>query len=110
MARDFAVSFYHSRAWRHAQAEYMAATVPTDRGPCPPYMCERCFARGELVPAEIVHHKTWLTPDNIDDPSVSLSPDNLMRVCRDCHAQIHFGSDFEQRVCFDEDGRVVPIA
>ena len=110
MAQSWAVGFYRSRAWRRTQASYMSATVDTDHGACPPFMCERCFERGRLVPAEIVHHVTWLTPENIGDPSVSLSFDNLMRVCRDCHAQIHSGNGFEQRVCFDENGRVVPLA
>lgn len=108
MAKPWAVGFYHSGAWRRAQSSYMRAPVDVGGRTCPPYMCERCFERGMLVPAEIVHHRKWLTPENITDPEVSLSFSNLMRVCRDCHAAIHSGeSSFEPRVAFDENGRVM---
>lgn len=110
MARDFAVSFYHSKPWRRVQAAYMRLPVDTPRGTCPPFMCERCFElKGVLVPAEIVHHKVHIEPENIDDPSVTLSFDNLMRVCRDCHGKLHSSNQFDQRVCFDENGRVIPL-
>ena len=52
---------------------------------------------------------TWLTPDNVNDPSVTLDERNLMRVCRDCHAEIHYPDEFRQRVAFDENGRVIPL-
>ena len=55
------------------------------------HLCERCLANGILKPAEIVHHKTELTPENINNPSVTLDHDNLQAVCRDCHAAIHMG-------------------
>ena len=87
----------------------MRAVVDTDRGPCPPGMCERCFSKGIFKPAEIVHHVTELTPNNITDPRVALAFSNLMRVCRDCHAELHSPYCFEQRVAFDENGRVVPL-
>ena len=110
VAQSWAVKFYHSRGWRTVQASYMRREAPVGGGLCPPYMCERCFERGRLVPAEIVHHKVWLTPENITDPTVTLSYGNLMRVCRDCHAAIHSGEgDFRQRVGFDENGRVVRL-
>lgn len=107
--QEFASAFYHSRAWRRTQAAYMLA--PVDKpgaGVCPPRMCERCFEEGRLVPAEIVHHVVWLTPDNIDDPETALSWGNLMRVCRDCHAAIH-NPGAEPRVRFGEDGEVLPL-
>lgn len=73
-------------------------------------MCVMCYRDlGVLTPAEIVHHVVWLNESNISDPSVSLSQGNLMRVCRDCHAKIHYPDRFEQRVRFDSMGRVVPI-
>lgn len=76
---------------------------------CPPGMCERCFERGRVVPAEIVHHRVHLTPMNIGDPEVTLSFSNLMRVCRDCHAEIHYPDDYTPRVAFDAAGRVIEI-
>ena len=111
MARDFARAFYHSKAWKTAREAYMSTTVASSDGRiCPPGMCERCFERGRLVPAEIVHHIQHLSPENIGDPEVSLSFSNLMRVCRDCHAEIHYPSDYTARVSFDENGRVIPLA
>ena len=111
MARDFSRAFYHSKAWKAVQASYMRQPVQTKHGTCPPLMCERCFElTHRLVPAEIVHHKIVLSPENIDDPDVTLNTDNLMRVCRDCHAQLHSSSDLVPRVAFDEQGRVIPIA
>lgn len=109
MAKPWAVGFYRSKAWRKTQRAYMESFVETDRGVCPPYMCERCFEMGVVRPAEIVHHVTHLSPENITDPDVSLSFKNLMRVCRDCHARLHGADDYEQRVAFDESGRVVPL-
>ena len=109
MAQDFAVGFYHSKAWRRTQEAYMAAPIDVPGvGTCPPYVCERCFSAGRLSAAEIVHHIEWLTPDNIDDPDVALSWDNLMRVCRDCHAAIHCPGA-EARVRFGENGEVLPL-
>ena len=73
-------------------------------------MCERCFSKGVLKPAEIVHHVIHLTPSNITDPNVSLAFSNLMRVCRDCHAELHSSeASYKPRVAFDENGRVIPL-
>lgn len=36
-------------------------------------------------PAEEVHLKKELTPDNINDISVTVNPDNLISLCGDCH-------------------------
>ena len=37
----------------------------------------------------IVHHKVELTPDNINDPDVTLNMANLLYLCQDCHNKIH---------------------
>ena len=104
MARDFARSFYKSAAWEAARD----ACRRRARG-----LCQRCLARGVVTPGDIVHHKVHLTPENIGDPSVSLSQDNLELLCRDCHAQEHpevYGRPMprERRYSFDADGNVVP--
>lgn len=132
MARDFSRSFYHSPAWVHNRRAYMDILVdteghtvlPNDDGTfywvdeygykvivhgdrvVPAQMCERCFKLGKLTPAKLVHHIEWLNPSNIDDPHVTLSYSNFMRVCQDCHAAIHSGSE-ESRVSFDENGNVI---
>lgn len=50
-----------------------------------------------------MHHKRELTPENINDPAVSLSWDNLELLCRDCHGKAHGAV---KRYKVDEMGRV----
>lgn len=105
MARDFAYTFYNSQRWKNTREAYMRM----GQG-----LCEPCLAHGVYTPAEIVHHKVHLTPENIGDPSITLNFDNLERVCRDCHAREHpeiYGSETEciMRVGFDADGNVVRL-
>ena len=73
--RAFAKAFYESPAWRSTRA-YI---IKRDAG-----LCVRCGALGAIV-----HHKRPLTPDNIDDPLVSLNEENLETLCRACHAIAH---------------------
>ena len=105
MAQDFAVRFYKSPAWERCRRAYLMEPIQTPYGIVPPGMCERCLMLGNLVPAHVVHHKEHLTPDNIDDPFVTLSFDNLQRLCQDCHAFVH-SSNADARVEF-RDGRAV---
>jgi len=106
MAQDWAVAFYHSPAWLHNRKAYMGMSVDTPFGVVPPGMCERCYELGEMKPAKVVHHKTHLNPNNITDPNVTLSFDNFQRLCQDCHAVVHSGSE-HTRARFDENGNVV---
>ena len=104
--------FYKSRTWKKVvQPSYMRSEVFLPDGRVvPPYMCERCFLRGELRPAKFVHHIVELNEENVGDPKVATDPSNLMRVCRDCHAELHSrASGYTPRVAFDEQGRVVPL-
>ena len=92
--REFAKSFYLSPAWRKTRA-YI---IKRDMG-----LCVRCGK-----PGEIVHHKVHLTPQNIDDPDISLSTDNLELLCRECHALEHQGEPCTaEGLMFDEDGNLV---
>lgn len=109
MARDFARALYKSKKWEKLRLCCMTRPVQMGDGRvCPPLMCERCFERtGRLIPAEIAHHKKFVTPENIGDPEVTLNADNIMRVCRDCHARIHYPNDYRPRIVFDTQGRTV---
>lgn len=80
VARDFARTFYKSKQWEDTRNAYMRMGDG---------LCEPCLRNGDYVPAEIVHHKIHLSPDNINDPEVTLSFKNLERVCRKCHAESH---------------------
>ena len=78
--KPFAQSFYKSRTWQDTREAYAKS-----KG----YLCENCLKKGLYNPGVIVHHITELTPENINDPKVSLSFDNLRLVCRKCHAEEH---------------------
>ena len=95
--REFAESFYKSKAWQRCRAEY----VKQARG-----LCERCLSKGIYRPGEIVHHKIELTPENIHDPSVTMNMDNLQLLCRDCHAVAHKPA---KRYKVDDLGRIIAI-
>ena len=97
--KDFATTFYTSRAWANTRAAYRKSVGG---------LCERCLANGLIVPGEIVHHKIPISPENIDDPNITLNFDNLQLVCRQCHADIHRRR--EKRYKVDEDGRVIIAA
>lgn len=93
--KDFAQSFYTSRAWADARQAYRQQAGG---------LCERCLSRGLITPGEIVHHKIHITPANINDPSITLSFDNLELVCRECHAVAHGAK--RKRYKVDEFGHV----
>lgn len=80
MAKEFAKGLYNSKAWQKTRDAYKKSVGG---------LCEICYAQGIVKAGEIVHHKIHLTPDNINDPSITLSFDNLQLVCRECHALIH---------------------
>lgn len=60
--------------------------------------------KGIYTPGEIVHHIEHITPDNIENPEVTMSFDNLELLCRECHAQMH--DRRKRRYKLDELGRV----
>lgn len=96
MAKDFAKVFYNSPAWKQTREAYKRSVGG---------LCELCWAEGIVKAGEIVHHKIELTPDNINDPAVSLSWNNLQLVCRECHMKIHDRK--QRRYKLDELGRVI---
>ena len=66
-------------------------------------LCVRCGK-----PGEIVHHKTYLTPQNIDNPYITLGEDNLETLCRECHAIEHEGqSATAGGLMFDSEGNLI---
>lgn len=89
--------FYATRAWENTREAYRKKA----RG-----LCEVCAAKGLIVPGEIVHHKIHLTPENINDPNITLNFGNLQLVCRRCHEEIHKQKD--RRYTIDENGNVMP--
>lgn len=87
--------FYHSRAWRKLSKAFLMSKN---------YICERC---GQ--PAEIAHHKQYLTAGNLLDPAISLNPGNLEALCMTCHNEEHFGHGGATAagLAFDENGNII---
>lgn len=103
MAKDWAKSFYRRKVWLGCRDGYIAERVKIDGG-----LCEVCHEK----PGYIVHHKITLTPDNINDPDISLNYDLLSYECKDCHDK-HEGHGIGNKgvgllVVFDENGQPVP--
>ena len=105
----FAKPFYKSASWQGARQ------VVWDRAHG---LCERCMENGEMKPADVVHHKVPLNPENVNDPDISLNPENLIALCHDCHTEVHqelgVGAmngrkEEEPRVGFDAEGNVVRL-
>lgn len=95
MAKEFAKEFYQSSNWKKTR-DYILSKYH--------YLCQKCKER----PAEIVHHIIWLTPLNINNPTVTLGEDNLIPVCRECHAIIHEGVDATtDEVMFNANGELI---
>lgn len=87
--------FYDSVAWKRAKQEKIFQA----RG-----ICERCGRHGTEV-----HHKIPLNDDNVDDPKIALSLDNLELLCKSCHDMAR--TDGKERnpnkVEFTENGDVI---
>lgn len=89
--------FYVSKAWANCRAAYKRY-----RGG----LCERCLRRGMISAGVDVHHKVKLTPENVNDPAVSLNWENLELLCKECHSAEHSS----KRFTVDALGRVTPVS
>lgn len=78
--KPYAAAFYSSTAWKRCREAYRERVGG---------LCEQCLRRGIYTPAEIIHHIVEITPENVNDPAVTLNFDNLRAVCRECHAKEH---------------------
>lgn len=72
-------------------------------------MCERCSKKGLFNPGVELHHKIYLTPDNINDPYITLNWDNLELLCASCHSVEHMSkySSTREDVMFNERGELI---
>ena len=96
--KPYAERFYKSQEWQRCR-EYV---WQRDRG-----LCVDCLKRGRVTPAEEVHHVIEITPENITDPAITLNPENLVSLCRECHRRRHGTEPEPKRYTVDELGRVV---
>jgi 5-methylcytosine-specific restriction endonuclease McrA len=98
MAKEFAKQFYSSLQWKSTRLLVLRRDL---------YTCQECFGNR----AQEVHHIIELTPENINDITVSLNPDNLLSLCHTCHTKITKGStgDVAEGYVFDDEGNVVGV-
>lgn len=104
MAAPFAKKLYASKAWKQCRDAYKAYRHG---------ICERCGAPGDEV-----HHKTYLTPANINDPEIVFGWNNLELLCRSCHIEEHEkhktlkhgrpAREADLRIMFDDNGQPIP--
>lgn len=98
MAKDWAIGFYKSKAWQDCRESFIKSKFG---------ICERCER-----PGDIVHHKEYLTPNNINNLDVTLKWDNLELLCQDCHNKEHHSNDWDvtrDGLVFNEYGELVEI-
>ncbi|HEY5582913.1 MAG TPA: HNH endonuclease signature motif containing protein [Ruminiclostridium sp.] len=84
-------SFYASEGWQNFRAFIIG-----DRG----FNCEHCGQLIAKVSDLTIHHIIELTPENVNDATIALNPDNVKIVHHDCHNKIHkrFGYGTERKV------------
>ena len=95
MAKEYAKSFYQSKAWKSTRGAYLKYRD---------YECERCGKR-----AKIVHHKMHITPKNINDTRITLDWKNLEALCQECHNDEHlkYKKNTADGLIFDENGDLI---
>jgi hypothetical protein len=76
MAQSFARKLYTSKAWTELRFNLII-----ERGP----ICQRCGKVMVDTSKLIGHHKITLTPNNVNDPVVTLNPINIELICWTCH-------------------------
>ena len=99
MAKEFSKRLYKSAAWQACRTAYIKKVGG---------LCERCFKEGKIVPGVIVHHKIYLTPENVNEPRITLNFDNLELLCEACHNKEHFKERVESRYKVNADGTIAP--
>lgn len=98
MAREFAKQFYNSSKWQSVRKDVLFHSGG---------LCEECLKKGLIRTADVVHHKIILTPENINNPEVSLNPEHLVALCADCHAAVHAEADHGRRYFVNANGEIV---
>ena len=94
MALEYSKSFYNSSQWKKLRLYVCQSRHWT---------CEECGEYGDQV-----HHIIEITPDNINDPNITLNEDNLQLLCEECHnSKRRTEIDIEDGLKFDEFGNLV---
>lgn len=92
--KEWAKAFYKSKAWQRCRWGFIQSVHG---------LCSRCEE-----PGKIVHHTELLTPENINDPTVSLNWNKLEYLCQDCHNKEHHSTaTLRHDVMFDANGDLI---
>ena len=54
-----------------------------------------------------MHHIIHLSPENVDNPEISINQDNLLLLCKECHNKKHERFTDKKKYKFDSDGNIV---
>lgn len=100
MAKEYAKKFYKSTAWIKCRSSFIAERISIDGG-----VCQRC--KEQL--GYIVDHVEEITPDNINNPDITLNHSNFQYLCLVCHNIKTFKKENAtvEGVKFDENGDLV---
>lgn len=95
MRKHFAKKFYNSKAWIKCRESYIASVFG---------MCEHCGGAGYIV-----DHIKKLTPNNLNNPYITLNHNNLQYLCLPCHNTKTHRKHHATRddVMFDSEGNLV---
>ena len=89
--QQWAEKFYKSTGWQKTRYAYLVSQN---------FICERCGAR-----ATMVHHRTYLTEQLINDPDMTVGFKNLEALCEACHDAEHKAdSPLREGMYFDSEG------
>ena len=88
--------FYKSTAWKNCIAALKAERLNEEGF----LICEHCGQPIVKAYDCIAHHKNPLTIGNVNNPEISLNPDNLALLHHRCHNEVHnrFGLYIPQKV------------
>lgn len=78
-------SFYRSKEWESFRIAIISDRLDSNGDT----ICEFCHKPIYKAYDTILHHKTPLTLDNVNDINISLNPSNIMIVHFGCHNEIH---------------------
>lgn len=101
MAKEFSKMFYNSMRWKKVR-EYI---FKRDEG-----LCQDCLTCGKISVGQEVHHKRFLTQNNINDSDIALGEDNLILLCKECHKRRHRNKKItSEGLGFNSDGELIQI-
>lgn len=89
-------SFYRSREWSQLLQQIKQERLDADGN----IICEYCQKPIVRAYDIIGHHKTELTPENVNDYSISLNPENIALLHHRCHNYTHNKLGYSQREVF----------